>query len=180
MSTKIYQGFMMWTTDIVTIKDRVDRVRPKIARLSHGLLDSFLSSARQRGPKTDDPLGPYGLWLDIRRKSVDVGIRNPCVDTQFDLTFIPVVLDGSQPGRYITLGICYTEHEAWFQEWLRIDGVKEYGYWDNTDKPDALSCVEWEERKRRWGQVNIPAMDGFTISVVDPGGPTPTFEEIGD
>jgi len=56
-------------------------------------------------------------------------------------------------------------------KYLKYD---EFGYWDNTDKPDDISDDEWQERYRVWsavligeGKDGIPANNGFTFQIFD-------------
>lgn len=35
----------------------------------------------------------------------------------------------------------------------RLDFVDEYGYWNNTDKPDELSDEDWDERRNNWNEI---------------------------
>ena len=47
---------------------------------------------------------------------------------------------------------------------------EEYGYWDNTDKPDDMDNRSWNRRKKVWneafGKEFIPAKAGYTKSIV--------------
>ena len=36
---------------------------------------------------------------------------------------------------------------------LKLPYIKEYGYWNNTDKPDELTEEEWDERRSDWNEV---------------------------
>lgn len=162
MSTKIYTGFRIETTDLAEIRAMVDKVRPDIVLRAQGLLDDFMKhiQTKEKGKQ-------FSVWLDMRRATVDKGLRNPLVDTQFDLLFIPL------PGYCI--GICYTEHSEWFDFWLAIPGVRDWSYWNNTDPDENVSAEEWASRKKDWDSLgfHVPAMEGFTISVMDPMGPFP-------
>lgn len=81
-------------------------------------------------------------------------------DTEYDfdcsLTFIPL-------GKKI-LTLCYSEQ---FEHlWRAFPGVEEYGYWDNTDKPETVSNAAWRRRMKDWDAAigdDAPCMRGFTI-----------------
>lgn len=50
--------------------------------------------------------------------------------------------------------------------------VEEYGYWDNTDKPDELTDDEWDKRRDDWNKalpdaLGVPRQNGFVIKLVD-------------
>jgi hypothetical protein len=62
-------------------------------------------------------------------------------------------------GRHHVLLISYNHDlTAAFEE---IDGVEEYGYWNNTDSyPDGVTAADWEVRKAAWDRL-IPR-GGYT------------------
>lgn len=159
MSTKVYKGFRVETTDLRALAALVDAVRPVIKAGAQAVLDLFME--RAGGTRAE----AYGAWLTARATTVDKGVRHPAVDTQFDLLFIP------REGH--CLGICYTEHDAWFDAWLALPGVRAWSYWNNTDRDEDVPEAEWEARRASWESVGIPAMDGFTVDVMDPAGPFP-------
>ncbi len=45
--------------------------------------------------------------------------------------------------------------------------VSEYGYWDNTDRPDYVTQMEWNKRKKAWDLLDIPRTDGLTLEMQD-------------
>ena len=162
MSTKIYQGFLVETDSAVELLSLVDRFRPYIHRQGRKLLDNFI---RMCG---GDEFNAWTKWMDIRRETVEKGIRAPRVDTQFQLVFFP---DGKR-----FLGIAFTEHEQWFSQWLRQPLVQEYGYWDNTDKPENISELNWDARRNDWDRVvgcDPICTRGFAIDLHEVPGPLP-------
>lgn len=60
---------------------------------------------------------------------------------------------------------------------LELPYIKEYGYWNNTDKPDELTEEEWDERRSDWNEVLDRSFlftgTGFSIDL--PGTKTRTF-----
>lgn len=36
---------------------------------------------------------------------------------------------------------------------LKLPYIKEYGYWNNTDKPDELTEEEWDQRRSDWNEI---------------------------
>jgi hypothetical protein len=139
MSTKIYQGFLVKTDSAAEILALVDGFRPYIHRQGQKLFKDFVKLCGL------DEIKSWMNWMDIRRETVEKGIRAPHVDTQFQLVFFP---DGKR-----FLGIAFTEHERWFRQWLRQPLVQEYGYWDNTDKPKNVSQLDWDTRGCDWDRV---------------------------
>lgn len=64
------------------------------------------------------------------------------------------------------LALIYTQNNEYINEFEKISFVKEYNYWNNTDKPDDISSQEWEERNRIWDLVfkyGYSDRVGFTI-----------------
>jgi hypothetical protein len=43
--------------------------------------------------------------------------------------------------------------------------VREYGYWNNSDRPEGLTAEQWEERRRAWDKLDVPAQDGLSIGL---------------
>lgn len=47
--------------------------------------------------------------------------------------------------------------------------MQEYGYWNNTDKPEDISSKDWNKRRVNWDKVSptgIPVMDGISIKLI--------------
>lgn len=181
MSIKIYHGFRVATNDFTVILDLV-----KTYREVHWKHDSrekkivFLSSiiARAEDPNKKVMNEKYGyeinayslaenIWQEMRHEIKKTGLRNHTVDTDFQIVVFP--------HKDTILGIAYTESNKWFNQWLTLPGVSEYGYWNNTDPPDDVTDEEWEVRGEIWdevlGSLGIPSMVGYTIDIHDPYGP---------
>jgi len=89
-------------------------------------------------------------------------MRDPILDWSFEMTFHPLAC-----GKI--LGITYTEQPDFQQAWLDKWFVEEYFYFDNTDKPEAITDADWEQRERDWEEalpgVIAPSMAGFTATI---------------
>ena len=87
------------------------------------------------------------------------------LDFGYDVVLMP---NGKGPGA-LPLVLLFSERVgSEYRRALKGAGVlEEYGYWDNTDKPDEISGHEWGQRKRAWSQLDVPAHDGLTISHPD-------------
>lgn len=176
MSTKIYYGFQIDTTDLHQVLALVKEFRKKhwekdAKEHKIWFVSSVVSALEDPSQKTENGFTGYTqaefLWMDHQRDIKKTGMRNRAVDTDFQIVLFP------QDSRFI--GIAYTEHSSWFHKFLRMPGVSEYGYWNNTDPPDNVSDEEWDERRLVWDKVldgpAIPSMQGFTIDISDPSGP---------
>lgn len=45
--------------------------------------------------------------------------------------------------------------------------LKDFSYWNNTDRPENVSEQEWNIRKSAWDQVNVPEKDGFLYRLLN-------------
>lgn len=166
MSAKIYNGFSVETTSAVRLMHLIDNFRPYIQKNGQRLFNTFERSMSPHKSSYEI----WRLWLDLKEELAKTGLRQPAVDTDFRLVFFPL------EDRF--LGIAFTEHHRWFKHWLKQPGVREYGYWSNSDKPTRISLKEWDVRCALWDRVlgyDTPASRGFTIDVHSSTGPVPKF-----
>lgn len=70
------------------------------------------------------------------------------------------------------LCICYAQNSSmmeWLDEKCKKIGTS-YSYWDNSDKPDEISGMEWGRRKKAWNRIFknswIPKEIGWTSTLV--------------
>lgn len=161
MSTRIYRGFVIDTTDFREILARVDAFRPWVQAQAEAKLDAFVSRVEQ-----GEPGRGHELWQNRRVVARDGG-GDPAVDTDFTLSFIPC--EGK------TLGVAHVASNAWFAAWLEQPGVSYYGYWNNADSPDDVSEEEWARREADWQVLTAGPVSTqmFGIEVMSPHGPLP-------
>jgi hypothetical protein len=80
------------------------------------------------------------------------------------------------------LALFYGEKKEYREIWEKISGVKPYSYWDNTDRPEELSDVEWSERGDEWdkalGEESIPALVSFNFDAFCDQFPYPSSKDI--
>lgn len=176
MGTKIYSGFKIEVESIDEVQEIVQTFRPIVLDMQKALCRQFMIVETKTLNRDTSSAMHY---LCARWKAAkSTGQRDP-VDTQFDITLFPA-------GAFNILGMAFTHHEAWFNEWLKQDFVSEYGYWDTADKLDCVTNKEWERRKMDWEyailseDVPVPAMHGFTISLGDPRCPSYFFNPYED
>lgn len=52
---------------------------------------------------------------------------------------------------------------------LALEGVSDYGYWNNTDRPEDVTDQEWDTRRQDWDAIGYgPAIDyGLSIQLSD-------------
>lgn len=166
MSTKIYKGFRLKVSTFAEALALINQFRPWVVHAAEAVMDASL--AEFEACKKEPDANTYQLWLTLRENLLrDRGLRVPTIDTDFSLTLIP-----SEQG---LLGVAYTEHEDWYRQWCSHPGVEEYAYWDNADRPDGISELEWEARGLAWEVLTKDpvCVQGFSIDLVDPNGPLP-------
>jgi hypothetical protein len=165
MSTKIYTGFRINTSDFVLIRKRVRAFRKKvILPLANKMFDAFVEHGTD-----EERSARYKEWRDRRRVVETTMQRDPVVDTQFSLVFFPRKND--------CLGMSFSDHSDWHDLWIKSPGVSEYMYYNNTDEPEGLSRKAWKLREKAWDEVfagnSTPSMSGFTIDLVHEYEPWP-------
>lgn len=67
-----------------------------------------------------------------------------------------------------TYGYAIPIGEHWITEAIKPPGI-EYGYWNNTDKPDEVSDAEWDERAKVWKGVCLDDHNAMRLwrSIID-------------
>lgn len=179
MSTKIYNGFETSFGDLETLLDLVRSYRKNHwERFACELRDTFVAAVFA-GCEVQDAEAKrksYRIWWEMSEKAKRSNERCPALDTDFKLTIFPY--DGR------LLGIVYCEHDAWIKAWFKMPGIREYAYWNNTDKPKNVTKKAWAAREKAWNHVlpgvGIPAMEGFSIDISDPyGAPVANLQELG-
>lgn len=163
MSMKVFNGFQLHTSSAARLVDLVTAFRPWVEAQAQRKFEDFAASLGNKSV-----LDAWTLWLDMRDRTIDKGLRCPAVDTNFALVFFP---DGDR-----FLGMACTENEVWAQEWLKQPGVSEYAYCDSQQRPDEISQGEWAARGEAWRRVlgqAAPELAGLKILVIDTAGPTP-------
>lgn len=168
MSTRIYKGFLIETDSLSAIMGVVNGFRPWVVKQAERKMDAFIRVLTDSGM---DYREAYRTWGARREALAKTMVRDPVVDTEFSLSFLP-----EPPGGHC-LGIVYTEDAAWHRKWLRQPGVRQYGYWDNSDKPSHITSREWRERGEAWSSVlpgSAPVvMQSFSLDLMGPHNPWP-------
>lgn len=164
MSTRIYQGFRLKTNDLSEVLRIVNSFRPWVMEQANERIDTFMANMEKEGMEVGKA---WRMWKDRRKAIRDTGHRDPFFDTDFSISLIPA-------SEHL-LGIVYTEHTAWFNAWVALPEVEEFGYWNNSDGPEEVSEEAWEARGKAWevlkdGPVSLQS---FSIDLVPDEGPWP-------
>lgn len=76
------------------------------------------------------------------------------------------------PSRQGLFAMLFTCSSAVREEFLKIEGVSEFNYYDNVDGPDTMSAREWKARGKLWdellGPSGVPAERGASFQLISP------------
>ena len=68
------------------------------------------------------------------------------------------------------LAIYYAHNDELYSILKANPAFSDYGYWNNTDKPDDVSEEEWEQRKIDWDNAlpgcGVPRVAGITLDII--------------
>lgn len=167
MSTKIYDGFRFKQVTFEEIDRDIQAWRERIKTLTVETsakiiaervveeIDAATSNGKELEPRI---LGRalVDIW-DRQREIKKTGRRDPRVDLDFNLVILP------DDGKFY--GIFYTEQSDWSDEFRSLPWFEEFGYWNNTDKPDELTDEQWMYRREVWERIfprfQTPAQRGY-------------------
>ena len=167
--------------DLSGIKKFVDRLRNPmlekasslhcdlVTRLAVDVIDLHalnLLGPECFGEKIKGPISPLveaNFHVMKRQKKVkDDNLRDPEVDFEVDLYFFHV--------KEKLLCMFFAERKEFREIFEGSRGVEEYGYWNNTDRPDGISSREWNQRLSDWKkaipELSVVTDHGFKISLV--------------
>lgn len=161
MSTKIPNGYRLVAgTDpfmfLTRLRDVMDPARDAAdAKLLAELYVAAIDRPWFRGKPVEEKAG-LEAWRAWKKEQDSLSVmdrrHNP---NEFG---VEIGLDQAT-GRHHLLLISYNRDLT--DAFEEVEGVEEYGYWNNTDSyPDGVTEADWEERKAAWNRV-IPRT-GYT------------------
>lgn len=71
--------------------------------------------------------------------------------------------------------------ETYAKEWRSLEAVGEFGYWNNTDRPEGISARGWGQRRKIWDEIlgwDAPSMRGFQAQIVEKHPPPPDLKTV--
>lgn len=151
MSTKIYDGYRIknltekefiekyeYLKNIVEKEAKIS-IQKEIAKIFYNALDNGYGRAE------DDITVLDYVKEEIKEAIEDLekGFRAPNLDKDIGFS-----LKEYQGDLYLYL---FSEDSTITKLLLeKIENIEEFGYWNNTDKPDNVSEAHWEKRKKIW------------------------------
>lgn len=194
MSTKIYGGLRITETDFHKLSGKIyalrlqimDKVREKKANFIANY--SVIQHDRQLTGyvyKDEEPeREPYFAALGHLMKADEYcyGGGNSRTDQYAhpDYTFELSIF--AYKGAFYAMP--FTEDRDLEALLLSQPWIEEFGYWDNTDKPDSISVADWKKRQRIWQGIfdrcyaSAPANGDFQVNLSPRLWEYPDWDEI--
>lgn len=188
MSTKIYNGIILenarTTQELWQFWDMVRKELIPIAEAEYKkvFFQSIVAMALYLNgyecTRVDLPFSEYTgktrsdlMWF-IRKSLYNTMKKNRIAESALDynpsLDFEVEV--GIYPTKSKVLAIPFINNDALFKKFYELPGIKDYGYWNNTDKPEDVTARQWTQRKKDWDSVlkgiGIPRENGPTMHIV--------------
>lgn len=186
MSTKIYNGWRLAGTDMVSLRRRLAKLRSRVyekaaatiadwaANTALGYIDRFtllgrklvlVESDASRHTTRDLSIATYVAWTV--REGVCDSYRS-LSRTSFDLACSVVAIPMIWKRQETTLLLFYDNSPGsiYKDDFVREIGAEEFYYWDNADMPEGMSEKDWEERRKIWDAAigsDPPAERGFAF-----------------
>lgn len=174
MSTKIYTGFkfegnlfyahkmfMQMREELRGIVDT--EYRKLFARHKACVYDRYVAGLEQKPSDVN-----FNFWKEVsdrQQKSRTTMRADPAFDFDFEVVLFPITASR-------LLGIYYTTQTVFSELLMSKNYIKEYGYWNNSDRPDHIGEREWAQREKDWDlalpdSCSIPSMNGMTVQLVE-------------
>lgn len=176
MSTKIYDGLITTNTNVFDTSRKVTELLFPI--VSNKFYKLFNQAATHVGQSWNVVL-PYYDGKDIienkytylLKKDLYAKLANDSNCTFENPLYQAYILENGNVGD-MPLMLIFSDLKDEYIDVLKSNAiVMDYGYWNNSDKPDDVSSVEWKNRRKAWDKLSVPATDGLML-------PTPTLMDI--
>jgi len=161
MSTKICNGLRVVTPEGKEMlrfrKEVFDTAEPllregydrMVAMKSVDIFDRFMVKGEMPEDFKNDESGLSVMEIMskfLRNKATEMSKEWRVRDPEHDFTFSLSVY----PFDDFTLLFPICEQKNVIEAVEALQGVEEYGYWNNTDQPDEITDEEWKERGKLW------------------------------
>lgn len=154
MSYKIYDGLCIKTTDfqkVFALLQAFNEKAKEIGRRLHSTTAYKLAIHKfdkaTIGGTIDEQ--KYGFVseaiVEMMNEQAEIkrtNIRNSFVDFECKISVFPLV------DRF--LFYVNTEQDEYLEAFKAMEGVEEFAYWNNTDRPERCTEEEWNARKEVW------------------------------
>lgn len=153
MSTKIYTGIKINSTDIWDIEKQIRETMNKtFDQKNRELTENYIKDAYA---KSIAEFIQQGTELPTVAKLMTQALllyrddkhEPDYIDTLQARVKIYPPLEGVEG----LLG--FVENKEYFSDLLKSPLIEDYSYWDNTDRPEEVSEEEWDERRENWNLI---------------------------
>lgn len=159
MSTKLYAGLKIIGVDTVDkLFEMVERIRGVQQEEFKNYILKFSQSVLVDGFSKN--YGDYKTCVDVASKAFISGQHEMAgvIPPQFHIYHVP--------GKPYMMGYpSGVRSDDVFEKLCEFSEFSDYGYWDNSDRPDEVTVAEWRERKLDWNSVIEMTLNdaGFTV-----------------
>lgn len=161
MSTKIYNGFRLAEdldpfvfldramTAASPVRDRLDL--EMLTESATFWLDRHVFGLVQ--DRLGDDQSPLAeAWWALAERQRDLRSKGRTNTLDYDPHSLTIGLGRDHVTGRI-LGVVMTDRELLRGAVTALDGVQEYAYWNNSDRPDNVTKTEWKARRDAWDRV---------------------------
>lgn len=153
MSIKIYDGLRVKNAREENVIEKLDSLKPLFKEvlkktIARKISIEYFNMVDNVFNKDDAPL-PFEYAQNILNKEIEK-IKNNKNSIMFQHDFVIYV---KQYKSDVYLYPFYRELEDLNILREKMPELEEFGYWDNTDKPDEISNSHWNKREKIWSEV---------------------------
>lgn len=187
MSIKIYNGYKIDNPALTTLSGLMQFLKTvqtealDLAKTNQVTMFAHILTNKIDNGATNEPYITFlKEYLEKINEIEEKNIRDPFLDFSYKVTFFP--------HEDSVFALLFTEKKIFVDHWNSFPFIKEYVYFNNTDKPKEISIEEWQKREEDWStvlefnsttKVSTPATLGLSHDIIsnDILG-LPTIEEI--
>jgi hypothetical protein len=157
VSTKIYYGLKL-TKKAPALLDMGEALEPWVRPVLEQRINLLLAVTWAELKDEEKEYGAFGLLWEVEKKITEAKnslTRDYLYGVDFSISF----LKGTS-GR--TLAWPCFQIQDYYRAILTTGWFEEWGYWDNTDKPEGVSGQAWAARGKEWEKAfgpNFRAVD---------------------
>ena len=170
MSIKVYHGLKTHLTDMADLNCLFSEFQKlaKVQAQENFLYDVGSQIATQHDSYVlnlvdqEPELSPHNIAYEIYKKTREH--KNTLSPDEYWNDYTCEINFYTMNGK--TLIVCRAEKDFYQEILEKMDNISEYGYWNNTDKPEDISDDEWDIRLSEWD----PALDHifrYKFTVID-------------
>lgn len=158
MSTKIYGGRRVKAKNFSEFYEFLTELREKAKPVAEDLCRTVCArdmiAKIDKATYNDEPINlkdiRYDMWKEFDEAKMEAKQKGRKVEhLDFNMSMF-VFINPEVSTEYVYLYPIASYDREMLPVLDSIEGVEEYAYWNNTDKPEDLSEAEWEERELAW------------------------------